>query len=293
MHQIGYGKFLEIVKKHRDELFKAAKTHVKEHVSSHASKLRDHSLRAIQDKLGDSEASKVAQSAIEGIHSSFQAGLSGSGAEFNGIGAPKALPYVVMVTAPSAEEAQEAAAMGIPDEAISGGAFAPFSWLKKSAASAVDKAATLGSQAVQAVKTEAGNMLETTIKPLFAKYKPAIESAIDKGANKLMDAGFNEIEGALAAEVPEIIGPMKALGIDKKLKSWVESRVDGLINQGIEQLMGSGWGSGAMLPGSGAMLPGSGAMLPGSGSGIYNVTDHMQHPALRNSFHPSMLRRAK
>ena len=104
---------------------------------------------------------------------------------------------------------------------------------------------------------------------------------------------LNEIEAALAAEVPEIVGPMKALGIDKKLKSWVESRVDGLINQGIEQLMGSGWGSGAMLPGAGAMLPGSGAMLPGSGSGLYNVTDHMQHPSLRNSFHPSMLRRAR
>ena len=99
MHQIGYGKFLDIVKKHRDELFKAAKQHVKEHVSSHAAKLRDHSLRAISDKLGDSEASKVAQSAVEGIHSSFQAGLSGSGAEFNGIGAPKALPYVIIVAA--------------------------------------------------------------------------------------------------------------------------------------------------------------------------------------------------
>ena len=44
MAQIGYCDFLSIVKKHRDDLFKAAKAQAKTLVSHHASALRDQSL---------------------------------------------------------------------------------------------------------------------------------------------------------------------------------------------------------------------------------------------------------
>eukprot|EP01050_Picozoa_sp_SAG11_P004268 SAG11_NODE_268_length_11447_cov_3.136135_6_plen_282_part_00 len=281
---------MDIVSKHRDNLFQAAKDHAKKQAGQVGRHLHSQAKSMLTDKLGDSVAAGIAHSAIDSVHSSFQAGLSGSGAEFNGIGTPKALPYVIMVAAPTPEEAEQAKSMGMPEEAIAGGAWAPFTWVKKTAESAIDKAGTVASSAVSAVKKEAGDVLNSTIKPLFKQFKPQIEKAVDKGANKLMDVGFNYVEEAIGAEVPEIVGPMKALGLDKKLKNWVEGKIDDLLNKGIEELMGSG----AMLPGAGAMLPGAGAMLPGSGSSFYQpVTDHMSHPMLRSAFHPSMLRRAK
>lgn len=292
VQQIGYGKFLDVISKHRNKLFAAAKDNAVGLAKQHGRAFADQAKAQIANHLGDTAAANIAQSAVESVHDSFQAGLSGSGAEFNGIGAPKALPFVIIVSPPSSAEAAEAESMGVPAEAIAGGAWAPFSWVKKTAGSAVDKAEALGSKAVEAVKKEAGNVLEGTIKPLFAKYKPLVEAAVNKGANEMIDVGFGAIEKAIAVEVPEIVGPMKALGLDKKLKKWIEGKVDGLLDKGIEEIMGGEWGYGAMLPGSGAMLPGSGAMLPGSGLG-YAVSDTMQHPALRNAFHPSMLRRAR
>ena len=282
---IGYGKFLDVIKAHRDKLFRAAKDNAVNIATQHGRAFANQAKGAIGDHLGDTAAAKVAKSAIDSVHENFQAGLSGAGAEFNGIGAPKALPFVIIVSQPTASEAADAQAMGIPDEAIAGGAWAPFSWVKKTAGSAVDKAEALGEKAVHAVKQEAGHVLESTIKPLFDKYRPLVEAAVNKGANAMIDTGFGAIEKAIAVEVPEIVGPMKALGLDKKLKRWIESKVDGLLDKGIDEIMGGAWGSGAMLPGSGAMLPGSGLG--------YGVSDTMQHPAMRNAFHPSMLRRAR
>ena len=290
--QIGYGHFMDIVKQHRDKLFSLAKKHAKEQAATHGARLQSQAKAALTEKLGDSQAAGIAHSAIDSVHSAFQAGLSGSGAEFNGVGIPKALPFVIMVAPATPAEAEQSEAMGLPEESLNGGAWAPFSWVKKTASSAIDKAESLGAQAVEGVKKEAGSVLEGTIKPLFARYKPAIEAAVNKGANAMISTGFDAVEKAIAAEVPEIVGPMHALGLDKKLKKWIEGKIDGLLDKGIEELMGGAYfsGRGAMLPGAGAMLPGAGAMLPGAG---YGVTDFMQHPNMRTAFHPSMLSRAK